>query len=89
MSIGFIIIGLLLVAFGMFIIFDAGDDTDVVLGIMVSVIGIFIILLPFLIKSETVKPIEYPASKYTLELKVTEYQGEKDTTYVLIPKTLE
>ena len=33
-------------------------------------------------------PIEYPASKYSIEIKVTEFQGNKDTTYVLIPKEL-
>ena len=34
------------------------------------------------------KAIEYPASKYSIEIKVTEFQGNKDTTYVLIPKRL-
>ena len=34
------------------------------------------------------KAIEYPASKYSIEIKVTEFQGNKDTTYVLIPKGL-
>ena len=32
------------------------------------------------------KPEEFPAAKFTLELKVTEFQGQVDTTYVLIPK---
>ena len=30
--------------------------------------------------------IEYPAADYTLDYKVTEYQGKTDTTYVITPK---
>ena len=29
---------------------------------------------------------EFPASRYTLKLKVTEFEQQKDTIYVLIPK---
>lgn len=29
---------------------------------------------------------EYPASEYTLGYKITEFEGQRDTTYVLIPK---
>lgn len=29
---------------------------------------------------------EYPASEYTLSYKITEFEGQRDTTYVLIPK---
>lgn len=32
-------------------------------------------------------PIEYEASKYTVEYKITKFQGHVDTTYVLVPKT--
>ena len=39
-------------------------------------------------KDDEKKPKEFPANKYTLELKVTEFQGQVDTTYVLIPKSL-
>lgn len=31
-------------------------------------------------------PKEFPASRYTLKLKITEFEQQKDTTYVLIPK---
>ena len=89
MSIGLFIIGLLSVVLGILAILDAWDGTEVVLGIVALVFGIFIILLSFPTKSERVKSIEYPASEYTLELKVTEYQGQKDTIYVLTPKMLE
>lgn len=29
---------------------------------------------------------EYPASEYTLSYKIIEFEGQRDTTYVLIPK---
>ena len=29
---------------------------------------------------------EYPASEWTLSYKITEFEGQRDTTYVLIPK---
>lgn len=29
---------------------------------------------------------EYPASEYTLSYKITEFEGQRDTSYVLIPK---
>lgn len=89
MSIGLFIIGLLSVALGIFIILDACNGAEVAFGVLEFVLGIFVILLSFPTKSEREKPIEYPASEYNLELKVTEYQGQKDTTYVLTPKTLK
>ena len=89
MSIELFIIGLLSVVLGIFAIFDSGDVAEIVLGVLGIVLGIFVILISFPLKSEKVKPIEYPASEYNLELKVTEYQGQKDTTYVLTPKTLK
>lgn len=38
------------------------------------------------IRIDSRRPVEYKASKYSLELKVTEYKGQMDTTYVLTPK---
>lgn len=35
------------------------------------------------------KPKEFPAAKYELKYKVTEFEGASDTTYVLIPKKNE
>lgn len=40
------------------------------------------------IRGSKTKTIEYPASEYSFEIKVIEFQGNKDTTYVLIPKGL-
>lgn len=90
MSIVSFIMGLLLVGLGIFAIFDGWYDADgfeIGGGIAVLLFGIFVILISFsLAKSERVNPIEYPTSEYTLELKVIEYQGQKDTTYVITPR---
>ncbi len=40
-----------------------------------------------IIKDE--KPKEFPAAKYELKYKVTEFEGVSDTTYVLVPKKNE
>lgn len=33
-----------------------------------------------------VKPIEYPASEYTFKIKVVEFEEQRDTILVVIPK---
>lgn len=38
---------------------------------------------------EATQPIEYPAADYTLDYKVTEFQGKTDTTYVITPKDIK
>lgn len=55
---------------------------------LVVISGVTLITLGLLtqIKDNKTKPIEYPVSEYSLEIKVTEFQENKDTTYVLIPK---
>lgn len=55
---------------------------------LVLISGVTLITLGLLtqVKDNKAKSIEYPASEYSLEIKVTEFQGNKDTTYVLIPK---
>lgn len=35
------------------------------------------------------QPVEYPAADYTLDYKVTEFQGKTDTTYVITPKDIK
>ena len=35
---------------------------------------------------KALQSIEYPAADYTLEYKITEFQGKTDTTYVITPK---
>ena len=35
------------------------------------------------------QPMEYPAANYTLDYKVTEFQGKTDTTYVITPKDIK
>ena len=48
--------------------------------------GGLIALLALSQNKDKVKYIEFPASQFRLELKITEFQGETDTTFVLIPK---
>ena len=40
-------------------------------------------------QNNKIKPKEYSASQYSFDIKVTEFQGIKDTIYVLIPKEQE
>ncbi len=49
--------------------------------------GLVILVAGFL-KPKYIKepPKEYPASDYTLEYKITDFQGQRDTIYVLTPK---
>ena len=35
------------------------------------------------------QPIEYPATNYTLDYKITEFQGKTDTIYVITPKDIK
>lgn len=37
-------------------------------------------------KMEKPVVIEYPASEYELKLQITEFDGQRDTTYVLVKK---
>jgi len=56
----------------------------VICGLLTCVF--WVALLVSITNREDKKPKEFPASKYALELKVTEFQGQVDTTYVLIPR---
>lgn len=49
-------------------------------GLCCVVIGIIILATDYY------KQKEFPAWNYTLKLKITEFEQQKDTTYVLIPK---
>lgn len=42
-------------------------------------------------RPEPVRPvaIEYPASEYRLKLRIVEFEGQRDTTYVLVKKIKE
>jgi hypothetical protein len=57
----------------------------VYIGIGIICIG-FIIGIIALCKHDASLPKEFPATKYSLELKVIEFQGQKDTIYILTPK---
>ena len=56
----------------------------VICGILTCVFWVALLVKISIMEDE--KPKEFPANKYQLELKVTEFQGQVDTTYVLIPK---
>jgi len=57
----------------------------ILIGI-IGIVGLLVLLTSIDESKPNLKPIEYPASEYTLELKITEFQGQADTTYVLIRK---
>lgn len=79
-----VIIILLLIAVGLALkgILD-GAIWLLVIDILLLVVGL---VISKDIKKPTIKYLEYPASSYTLEYKVTEFQEKVDTIYVLIPK---
>lgn len=86
-SIGLFVIGIVLC-----LIYTAFDLDDVYLfiggGLMITstILLVFLILIINITQVEKPTPLEYPASEYTLSYKVTEFEGQRDTTYVLIPK---
>lgn len=57
-------------------------------GVPAGILAIVSIMVGACASSKRIekKPREFPATEYTLEYKVTEYQGRTDTTYVLIKK---
>lgn len=62
-------------------LFIAGIILTFIGGISSIVFGILSIN-----HTNSTKIKEYPASEYTLSYKITEFEGQRDTTYVLIPK---
>lgn len=80
----FVIIVVMLIAVGLALkgILD-GAIWLLVIDILLLVVGL---VISKDIKKPTIKYLEYPASSYTLEYKVTEFQEKVDTIYVLIPK---
>ena len=59
--------------------------TIVIVGFISGVTSVVLTAI-FGTKNLREKPIEYSSKEYTLEYKITEYQGQRDTVYVLIPK---
>lgn len=55
-----------------------------VLFFVCGVLTVVFAILSMHQQPETTK--EYPASEYTLSYKITEFEGQRDTTYVIIPK---
>lgn len=85
--IGLIILGAVGISAGTYMLFDSETALGAVLSVLAVFAGaVFVVVGLIMLGPEEPAPVEYPASEYTLELKVTEYRGQKDTTYVLIPK---
>ena len=59
--------------------------TFFIIAFMSGVASVVLVIIVGTEKAEKT-PIEYSASEYRIEYKVTEFQGQRDTTYVLIPK---
>lgn len=82
--IALIVLGLLLVILGVIGFRVAESTGEAVFCFIASFFGV--VLFAIGVAPKYKQPKEYPASEYTLEIKVTEFQGQRDTTYVLIPK---
>lgn len=80
--------GIFLVLFLILTFVTANNSkADWVPGVFALLATISLLLLIYAsIRIDNRKPVEYKVSEYSLELKVTEYKGQMDTTYVLIPK---
>lgn len=54
------------------------------LGLVCLIPSIILISIYFIYRADNITTkYEYPASEYKLEYKITEYQGQQDTIYVL------
>ena len=83
-SLALFIIGVALIAIS-FSIYD--KDWIFAVGIALMIIGgVSSIIFGILSANHTKAIKEYPASEYTLSYKITEFEGQRDTTYILIPK---
>ncbi len=87
-SLAVFLVGVILI---MVYFLSSGYDKDwlFIVGIVLILIGgVSSIVFGVLSGNHTnsMKIKEYPASEYTLSYKITEFEGQRDTTYVLIPK---
>ena len=89
-----ITIGIILIALGLFCLvlstskFDRGCSTGMIIcGVAIGLIGLAVRKnISEAERMEISKPIEYPASEYRLQLRIVEFEGQRDTTYVLVKK---
>lgn len=91
MSIAVLILGILCIIGIIFVLdyFFHYDRDEIILyiGVVTAFIcGVLMIVFTALISVEQQTEKEYPASEYTLSYKITEFEGQRDTTYVIIPK---
>lgn len=85
-----IVLGLLALSVSM-IDFDRGCSTGLIIcGVAIGLIGLALRAEDSEAEqTETPVPIEYPASEYRLQLRIVEFEGQRDTTYVLVEKIKE
>ena len=85
----FVISALGAIGFTLFVCGRVDNDDHFFGSVLCFVIGLGGGLLGLLALSqgkENKNNIEFPASRFRLELKITEFQGVRDTTFVLISK---
>lgn len=89
MFIALFILGICVVFLGLWVGFEKSRPV----GVPIVFLGIAIYVASFFFADWTrqpdtpkYQPIEYPASEYRLKLRIVEFEGQRDTTYVLVEK---
>ena len=89
-----IILGVIIIVLGLFCMalsvtkFDRGCSAGMLIcGVAICLIGLAARKgISEARRMESQKPIEYPATEYELKLRIVEFDGQKDTTYILTKK---
>ena len=83
----FAIILLCLIVIFVDIVFDkrAGDNCVIPIAYVIAIAAL-VAGASFSAKANSKRPREFPAEKYELKCKVSEMDGQTDTTYVIVPK---
>ena len=81
-SVIFVILGVVLTVDA---IFGDGKDWEFYAGLVIMIVS-FSIMICCALYHRKQCPKEYPASEYTFKIKVIEFEEQKDTILVVIPK---
>ena len=83
----FAVILLCLIVIFVDIAFDkrAGDNWVIPIAYTIAIAALVAGAI-FSAKANSKRPMEFPAEKYELKRKVSEMDGQTDTTYVIVPK---
>ena len=79
------LLGVSLILIFLCLFMDWNDWIFIVSDILLLVSGLGMIICVGFSKPD-IKPIEYPASEYDFKIKVVEFEEQKDTILVVIPK---